>query len=154
MKNCSTILDNNISSLNANDSLTEKISNSHHYLDKSKNSNLAFQAHYSDIKNIEVEPGVVQILSNEDNKEKSSIEIHKSNKNMNNKINNKNKFIRKNMFKYDTRINLKKNPDNIRLKLLKHNNISNEKSFSSNLLPHQPIIEHIIIPPKIKTAFP
>ena len=80
MKNCSTILDNNISSLNANDSLTEKISNSHHYLDKSKNSNLAFQAHYSDIKNIEVEPGVIQILSNEDNKEKSSIEIHKSNK--------------------------------------------------------------------------
>ena len=142
MKNCSTILDNNISSLNANDSLTEKISNSHHNLDKSKNSNLAFQAHYSDIKNIEVEPGVVQILSNEDNKEKSSIEIHKSNKNMNNKINNKNKFIRKNMFKYDTHINLKKNPDNIRLKLLKHNNISNEKSFSSKMaypyLPFNP----------------
>ena len=61
---------------------------------------------------------------------------------MNNKINNKNKFIRKNMFKNDTRINLKKNPDNIRLKLLKHNNISNEKSFSSKMaypyLPFNP----------------
>lgn len=142
MKNCSTILDNNISNLNSNDSITERISNSHHYIDSSKNSNFAFQAHYSDIKNIEVEPGVVQIIPNEDKKEKDSTEIYNADKNMYDKINNKNRYIRKNMLKYDTVINLKKNPNNIRLKLLNKNNISNEQSFSSKMaypyLPFNP----------------
>ena len=56
------------------ESSTEKFNkNHHHHHDTSfKNLKFAFQAHYSDIKNIEVEPGVIQILSNEDKKEKEN----------------------------------------------------------------------------------
>ena len=64
MKNYSTIFDNNnnISNYNCNYNDTESFRfNSTNY----KNTKFAFQANYSDIRNIEVEPGVVQILSEE-----------------------------------------------------------------------------------------
>ena len=135
MKNCSTILDNknDITSFNFYDSSTERFNN-HHHLDRSfKNSKIAFQAHYSDIKNIEVEPGVIQILSNEDKKEEE-----KDNSNIfindNNNKYNKSKFIRRNMFKYETRINLKKNiNNNIKNKLLSKERLPKEKSFTSRI---------------------
>ena len=134
MKNCSTILDNktDISSFNFYDSSTERFN---HHLDRSfKNSKLAFQAHYSDIKNIEVEPGVIQILSNEDKKEKEN-----SNKFVSDNKFNKGKYIRKNMFKYDTIINLKKNKNNkiqnnINNKLLSKDKQPKEKSFTSRMM--------------------
>ena len=138
MKNCSTILDNNndMTSLNFNESSTEKFNkNHHHHHDTSfKNLKFAFQAHYSDIKNIEVEPGVIQILPKEGMKEKDNEVSFNSNKFFNDKIYNKNKFTRKNMFKYETHINLKKNVKNIRDKLMTKNKIPEEKSFTSGKL--------------------
>ena len=127
MRNCSTILDNknNITNFNFYDSSTERFN--HHYLDRSlKNSKLAFQAHYSDIKNIEVEPGVIQILSNEDTKEKEN-----SNKYVNANKFNKSKYIRKNMFKFETHISLKKKINN------NINNNINNKLLSKDIQPKE-----------------
>ena len=126
MRNCSTILDNknNITNFNFYDSSTERFN---HHLDRSlKNSKLAFQAHYSDIKNIEVEPGVIQILSNEDTKEKEN-----SNKYVNANKFNKSKYIRKNMFKFETHISLKKKINN------NINNNINNKLLSKDIQPKE-----------------
>ena len=127
MRNCSTILDNknNITNFNFYDSSTERFN--HHHLNRSlKNSKLAFQAHYSDIKNIEVEPGVIQILSNEDTKEKEN-----SNKYVNANKFNKSKYIRKNMFKFETHISLKKKINN------NINNNINNKLLSKDIQPKE-----------------
>ena len=127
MRNCSTILDNknNITNFNFYDSSTERFN--HHHLNRSlKNSKLAFQAHYSDIKNIEVEPGVIQILSNEDTKEKEN-----SNKYVNANKSNKSKYIRKNMFKFETHISLKKKINN------NINNNINNKLLSKDIQPKE-----------------
>lgn len=116
VKSCSTILDennnnynnNNITSFYYNESESEKFNNT-----SLKNTKFAFQANYSDIKNIEVEPGIIKIISNEEkDEENESNEISSINeniierKNLNNKYNNK---LRKStIYFHESSLNLKK----------------------------------------------
>ena len=67
MKNYSTILENNNTSCYLNDNESEKYSSNNF-----RNTKFAFQANYFDIRNIEVEPGIIQIIPNEEKKEETN----------------------------------------------------------------------------------
>ena len=131
VKSCSTILDdnnnnNNITSFYFNESESEKFNNT-----SFKNTKFAFQANYSDIKNIEVEPGFIKIISNkEKDEENESNEISSLNENIIERKNDKkrlNNTLRKStVIFHESSLNLKKDSNSFnKLRKTIKSNINN-----------------------------
>ena len=126
MKNYSTILENknNISSYNFKENESDRFTSTYF-----KNSKFAFQANFGDIRNLEVEPGIVKILSEEGKKEEDnltildSIEIFNDNKKRKSIIyNNNNSFLGKD--------SLISNKESLKKIIFNHkNNIDTRKSL-------------------------
>ena len=139
VKSYSTILDdnnnNNMTSCYFNESESEKFNDT-----SFKNTKFAFQANYSDIRNIEVEPGTIKIMSNEEKYEEiESNEITSINEYINEKknakknINNQfdNKLRKSRIFPHKSSSNLKKDYINcfIKLRKTKKSNINNTQKI-------------------------
>ena len=148
MKNYSTILDNNNTNYNLNDNESERYNSTNF-----RNTKYAFQANYFDIRNIEVEPGIIQIIPNEEKKEENynstmlnSKEFFTSRKDIKNIINTNNnsniekdslksnkKFTKKNLLPYNNKTFLRANKNKInsssKSTLLK-NRINNKQNYS------------------------
>ena len=131
VKSCSTILDdnnnnNNITSFYFNESESEKFNNT-----SFKKTKFAFQANYSDIKNIEVEPGFIKIISNEEkDEENESNEISSINENIIERKNDKkrlNNTLRKStVIFHESSLNLKKDSNSFnKLRKTIKSNINN-----------------------------
>lgn len=131
VKSCSTILDdnnnnNNITSFYFNESESEKFNNT-----SFKNTKFAFQANYSDIKNIEVEPGFIKIISNEEkDEENESNEISSINENIIERKNEKkrlnNKLRKSTILFHESSLNLKKDSNSFnKLRKTAKSNINN-----------------------------
>ena len=141
IKNNSTILDNNKES--------EKNNNT-----SFKNLSLAFQAKYDDIKSIEVEPGIIQIGSNEEKKDDDNgsltfLDTNEFFNDKNNMISNKNnnvltknnitlfnKYKKKNILKSDSNINSQRNIHKSIIKLTKnkvHKNLNTTRIKNPSL---------------------
>jgi len=130
VKSCSTILDdnnnNNITSFYFNESESEKFNNT-----SFKNTKFAFQANYSDIKNIEVEPGFIKIISNEEkDEENESNEISSINENIIERKNDKkrlnNKLRKSTILFHESSLNLKKDSNSFnKLRKTIKSNINN-----------------------------
>ena len=143
MKNYSTILENNNTSCYLNDNESEKYSSNN-----LRNTKFAFQANYFDIRNIEVEPGIIQIIPNEEKKEEnnnnstilnskefltSRKDIKNILKNNNNSLKSNSKFSRKKLLPYNNKASLrpKKNKINsLSNSLLSKSKINNKFNSS------------------------
>ena len=144
MKNYSTILENNNTSCYLNDNESEKFSSNN-----LRNTKFAFQANYFDIRNIEVEPGIIQIIPNEEKKEETnnnstilnSKEFLTSRKDIKNtlKNNNNSSSIKKDSLKSNSKFSKKKllpynnNKALLRAKKNKINSLSNSLLSKSKI---------------------
>ena len=153
MKNYSTILDNNNTNYNLNDNESERYNSTNF-----RNIKYSFQANYFDIRNIEVEPGIIQIIPNEEKKEENnnstilnSKEFFTSRKDIKNIINTNNnsniekdslksnkKFTKKNLLPYNNKTFLRAKNNKInslsKSTLLK-NRINNKQNSSRKSIP-------------------